>query len=56
MSTHAFIPDPVIDQAFHVSLQIPAIVIFAALGIFGVIILYALLFRTEKNPVLIDYL
>jgi len=43
MSTHAFIPDPVLDHSLHGPLQISAIIIFEFLVIFGIIILYALI-------------
>lgn len=50
MSTHAFIPDPVINHFLHVSLQIPAIVICAILVIIGIIFVYAFFFKAGKTP------
>jgi hypothetical protein len=49
MSTHAFTPDPLLDHFLHVSLQIPAIVLTAALVISGIIIVYILFFLKEGN-------
>ncbi|PKL60828.1 MAG: hypothetical protein CVV33_00645 [Methanomicrobiales archaeon HGW-Methanomicrobiales-4] len=55
MSTHVFIPDPALDHSLHVPLQIPAIIIFAVLVIFGVIILYAFFFMKKGNHMSMEY-